>query len=157
VRKRLARHNASDTVTTMKKTLCERGIRQRTLRQRSTSRWHVWDEMNRSRWHVWDEMNRVERVHCASKRPGRSNLDVNNSEVHDTVRGRKSTVQVRRQTQCEQGSRYSWCEGQSTSARPMLSLTKPTKHTVYGVPPQRNSLVYILVWTQSYSPVRRKH
>ena len=121
-----------------------------TVRARSNTEKHVTSD-------VWDEMNRVERVHCASKRPGRSNLDVNNSEVHDTVRGRKSTVQVRRQTQCEQGSRYSWCEGQSTSARPMLSLTKPTKHTVYGVPPQRNSLVYILVWTQSYSPVRRKH
>jgi len=62
-RERLVRHNASYTVTTMKKTLCERGVKQR----------------NPLRRDVWDEMNRVERVHCASERLGRSNTDFNNT------------------------------------------------------------------------------
>ena len=63
VREKLVRHSASYTVTTMKKTLCERGVIQRNTLRRD----------------VWDEMNRVELVHCASERLGRSNTDVNNT------------------------------------------------------------------------------
>jgi len=38
-----------------------------------------------------------------------------------------------------------------------VELVEVTKHTVNGVPPERKPLVYRLVWTQSYSPVRRNH
>ena len=38
-----------------------------------------------------------------------------------------------------------------------VELVEVTKHTVNGVPPARKPVVYKLVWTQSYSPVRRKH
>jgi len=62
-RERLVPHGASYTVTTMKKTLCERGVIQRNTLRRD----------------VWDAMNRVERVHCASERLGRSNTDFNNT------------------------------------------------------------------------------
>jgi len=66
-----------------------------------------------------------------------------------TQHGAREKV-VQCETQCELGSRYSWCEGQSTSKRRMMSLSKPTKHTVYGVPPERKPLAYILVRTQSH-------
>jgi len=118
-RDRLVRHSARYTPTTMKKTLCERGVIQR----------------KRLRCDVRDEMNRVERVHCASERLGRSNTDVNNTvcAMYTTqCEGKSATVRVRRHTQCEQGSRYLWCEGQSTSKRRMMSLLKPPKHTVWG-------------------------
>jgi hypothetical protein len=70
------------TVTKMKKTLCERGTR-----QRNTSRCDG---------DLWYQIKRVERVHCATGRPGsvavRSNTQCNNavraSEGHDMVRGR---------------------------------------------------------------------
>ena len=62
-RERLVRHRASYTVTTMNKTLFERGVIQR----------------NTVRRHVWDETNRVERVHCASERLRRSTADLNNT------------------------------------------------------------------------------
>jgi len=48
---RLVRHSATYTPTTMKKTLCERGVVQTNTLHRD----------------VWDEMNRVDRVHCASE------------------------------------------------------------------------------------------
>ena len=57
----MVRHSVSYKVTTMKKTLCERGVIQRNTLRRD----------------VWDEMNRVERVHCDSERLGRSNTDFN--------------------------------------------------------------------------------
>ena len=60
---RLVRHSATYTPTTMKKTLCERGVVQTNTLHRD----------------VWDEMNRVDRVHCASERLGRSNTDFNNT------------------------------------------------------------------------------
>ena len=96
-------------------------------------------------------MNRVQRVHC--ERLGRSNTDVNNTVwARYTTRceGESGTVRVSPQMQCERGSRYSWCEGQSTSKQRMISLSKTTKHALYAVPPERKSLVYILVWTQSH-------
>jgi len=62
-RERLVPHSASYTVTTMKKTLYERGTIQRNTLRRD----------------VWDDMNRVDRVHCASERLGRSNTDFNNT------------------------------------------------------------------------------
>jgi len=64
-REKLVRHSASYTATTMKKTLCERGV--------------IQTRRNTLRRDVWDEMNRVQRVHCASERLGRSNTDVNNT------------------------------------------------------------------------------
>jgi len=92
-RERLVRHSASYTVTstTMKTTLCERGVIQRNMLHRN----------------VWDEMNRVERVHCSSERLGRSNTYFNNTvRVRYTTRceGESGTVRVRRPTQCEQRS-----------------------------------------------------
>ena len=94
----MARNVARYTATTIKKTLCERGEIQRNI----------------SRCDVWDEMNRLERVYYASERPGRSNTDVNNTvraRYTERCEGENDTVRVRRQTQCEQGLRYSWCEG----------------------------------------------
>jgi len=85
----MAHHSATCyTVTMMKKTLCERGVIQR----------------NTSRHDVWDKMNRVERLHCVSERPGRSNTDDNDTvQARCTTRceGESGTVRVRRQTQCE--------------------------------------------------------
>ena len=63
-------------------------------------------------------------------------------------------------TPCEWGADTVWTRIKILvvwRTRRMLSLSKPTKHTVCGVPSERNPVVYILVWTQSYSPVRRKH
>ena len=89
VKERLARHSATPyTVTTMKKTLCERGVIHR----------------NTSRHDVWDEMNRVERLHCVSEKSGRSNTDDNNTvQARYTTRceGESGTLRVRHQTQCE--------------------------------------------------------
>ena len=47
---------------------------------------------------LWDKMNRLERVHCASERPGRSNIDVNNL---NTVRARYTTRCEQENAQCE--------------------------------------------------------
>jgi len=90
-RDKLVRHSASSTVTTMKKTLCKRGVIQRNTLRRD----------------VWDKINRVERVHCASERLGRSNTDFNNTvRARYTTRckGESGTVRVRRQTECERRS-----------------------------------------------------
>ena len=144
VKERLARHSATPyTVTTMKKTLCERGVIHR----------------NTSRHDVWDEMNRVERLHCVSERPGKSNTDDNNTvRARCTTRyeGESGTVRVRCQTQCERIKIFVVWRTEYFDAT-HIELVEVTKHNVNGVPPERNSLVYRLVCTQSYCLLRRKH
>jgi len=145
VRERLARHSATRyTATTMKKTLCERGVIQR----------------NTSRRDVWDEMNWVERLHCVSERPGRiDTYDNNTVRARYTTRceGESGTVWVRRQTQCERIKILVVWRTDTSTRRRHVELVEVTKRTVNGVPPERKPLLYRLMCTQSYSPVRRNH
>jgi len=115
--------------------------------------------MNTSRHDVWDEMNTVESLHCVSERPGSSNIDDNKTmQARYTTRcdEESGTVRVRRQTQCERIKIHVVRRTEYLHAT-HVDLVEVTKHTVNGVPPERKPLVYRLVWTQNYSPVRRKH
>ena len=110
-------------------------------------------------------MNGVERLHFVSERPGRSNTDDNNtvqarSRYTTRCEGESGTVRVRRQTPCERIMiLVVWMTVYRDLDAKHVELVEVTKHTVNGVPPasERKPVVYRLVWTQSYSPVRRKH
>jgi len=130
-RERLVRHSASYTVTTMNKTLCERGVI-----QRNTLRRDVWDE---------------KRVHCASERLGRSNIDFNNTvwaRYTSLCEGESGTVRVRRQTQWEQRSMLVVRRTEYLEATHDGFVEAHQTHCVWGTT-WRKPLVYILVWTQS--------
>ena len=87
----------------------------------------------------------------------------NNEE--DTVRaryttrceGESGTVWVRRQTQCERIKILVVWRTDTSTRRRHVELVEVTKRTVNGVPPERKPLLYRLMCTQSYSPVRRNH